>query len=147
MKELLDAGDLPKEEFDRLVKKFAESSPFYRTLGIEVLEMGDGAAKLEIKDIEHLRTPSVFLHGGAITSLADSAMAIAILSHNSKPRSFSTIELKTSFLAPVFEGPITAEARIVRSGKHIVFGQSDVLDKNGKLVAQVLLTFMYTDVE
>ncbi len=147
MKEPLDVENLTEEEFIRFAREFAESSPFYKTLDIKVLEMKDGTAKLRIEDIDHLRTPSVYLHGGAIASLADSAMAMAILSHNKRPRSFSTIELKVSYLAPVFDGPITAEARIVKSGKRVIFGESEVFDKDDRLIAQALLTFMYTDVE
>jgi len=142
-----NADNLTEEEFKKLVKEFAERSPFYSTLGIKVLEMKDGTAKLAIEDIEPLRTPNIYVHGGAIASLADSAMAIAILSLNKKPRGFATIDMNVSYFSTVQKGPLVAEARILKNGKRVIFGESEVLDGNEKLVAKVSLTFIYTDVD
>ena len=53
--------------------ELAESTPFYKHVGIKVVEAKDGFARLEVEFEHHLTHPFGYFHGGVIASLADSA--------------------------------------------------------------------------
>lgn len=141
----LDVKNMTKEEKLKLVKDVAEASPFYKTLGIKVVDMSDGIGRLEIDNLEPLRQPAGLVHGGALASLADSAMAVAILSLDQRPRQFATIEMKINYILPVSDGKVTAEAKVIRRGKRVIFGECNIFNSKNKLVAQALLTFIYLE--
>ncbi|HLY65298.1 MAG TPA: PaaI family thioesterase, partial [Chloroflexota bacterium] len=70
------------------------------------------------------------------------AMGIAYASTLSDEVGFTTIELKISFLRPVFTGRLLATGRVVKGGRSIGFLECDVTDETGKLVAQSSSTCM-----
>lgn len=51
-----------------------------------------------------------------------------------------TLEMKVSFLRPLFVGKATAEARILKWGKSTCFIEADLFDPDGKLVARASAT-------
>jgi uncharacterized protein (TIGR00369 family) len=85
--------------------------------GIELLEIGNGhsVARLELRP-EHL-APNEFLHAGTVITLADSCCGmgcIASLPENAV--GFTTIELKTNFLATAREGALVCRAEMAHGG-------------------------------
>ena len=79
--------------------------------------------------------------GGAIFSLADSAVAMALLGLVEKGERFMTVEMNINYVSPFREGNITAEARIVKKGSRIALGDVNVRDDQGGLVAKCLATY------
>ena len=51
-----------------------------------------------------------------------------------------TLEMKISFLRPLFPGPATVEARILKWGKSAAFMEAEALDPEGRLVAKATAT-------
>jgi 1,4-dihydroxy-2-naphthoyl-CoA hydrolase len=85
--------------------------------GIELLEIGSGhvEARLELRP-EHL-APNEFLHAGTVITLADSCAGMGCLA--SLPEDivgFTTIELKTNFLATAQEGALRCTATMAHGG-------------------------------
>jgi uncharacterized protein (TIGR00369 family) len=85
--------------------------------GIELLEIRNGhvEARLDLRP-EHL-APNEFLHAGTIITLADSCAGMGCLA--SLPESavgFTTIELKTNFLATAREGALRCVAVMAHGG-------------------------------
>ena len=75
------------------------------------------------------------VHGGAIASLIDGAIANAIESAMPEGDHVrATIELSLRFIAPA-DGEVRAEARVIKAGGRIAFGQAEVYDATGTLVA------------
>jgi len=114
--------------------------PVWELLGIEVVEIDDGYAKLVMPFHEKLTQPYGIVHGGAIFSPADSAVAIATTSITEPKRKMLTIEMKINFLAPVKKGMIKAEARVLRKGR-IIPAEVDITN-NGVLVAKAIATYI-----
>ncbi len=86
--------------------------------GVELLRIEHGATetRLELKE-EHL-APNDFLHAGTVITLADTSCGMGCLA--SLPEGavgFTTIELKTNFLATAREGALRCEARLVHGGR------------------------------
>jgi 1,4-dihydroxy-2-naphthoyl-CoA hydrolase len=85
--------------------------------GIELLEIRSGhvEARLELRP-EHL-APNEFLHAGTVITLADTCAGMGCLA--SLPESavgFTTIELKTNFLATAREGALRCRAEMAHGG-------------------------------
>jgi uncharacterized protein (TIGR00369 family) len=85
--------------------------------GIELIEIRNGLAeaRLELRP-EHL-APNEFLHAGTVTTLADSCCGMGCLA--SLPEhavGFTTIELKTNFLATAREGALRCRAEMAHGG-------------------------------
>ncbi len=104
-----------------------------RALGMEVLDVGPGRARLHMAVRPEMCNGHLICHGGMIFSLADSAFAFACNSHN---RVTLANNCSITFVAAAREGDIlVAEAverhRGTRSGVYDV----TVTDQTGKLVA------------
>lgn len=77
-----------------------------------------------------------YAHGGAIFSLADIAFGAAA---NDGSEHF-VVSLSTSieFLKPGLVGPIVAEAKVVRSGRHVQNYDVKIYDGNNELIARTI---------
>jgi len=94
-------------ELDRWV----DLAPFERTLGMRIESSGGGEAVLTMPFTVKLAQGKGLLHGGAITTLADTAAAMAIKTLLPEETHFATVEMTTRFLAPVRRGSVTARAK------------------------------------
>jgi len=126
----------------RRMREKLETNHFPRSLGIELDSIGAGRARLslEVKQ-QHLQLAGI-MHGGAIATLIDTAVAFAILGASEPDARFTTIEMKVNYLSAVREGRVTADAKLIRDGRRIVVAECDLFDSTGKLAAKGLLTYM-----
>ena len=111
--------------------------PFYRHLGIEVIEAVDGSALVRMPAQLHLGNARGDVHGGAIAALLDAALSSAARAASPPSTGVTTIQFSTHFLAPG-RGNLMARARTVRNGRTIVTAEGVVTDEAGDLVAQAL---------
>ena len=81
-------------------------------------------------------------HGGAVTSLIDSAVGIALVTMLGSRDLIATVELKVNFLAPAKLGLVKVIGRIIHKGKSIAVGEAEVKDPTGKLIAKGLVTYL-----
>jgi acyl-CoA thioesterase len=117
--------------------------PIWDLLGIEVVGMGGGYSKLIMPFSKKLTQPYGLVHGGAIFTLADSAVAVSIASLVKPEKKFVTIEMKINFMEPVKEGIIEARAVVLRRGR-IMPAEVDIIN-NGELVAKAITTYIILD--
>ena len=80
------------------------------------------------------------VHGGAIFTLADSAVAVSMASIAEPDSKFLTIEMKINFLEPVKEGNMEARARLLRRGR-VIPAEVDIFNE-GRLVAKAIATYI-----
>jgi uncharacterized protein (TIGR00369 family) len=81
------------------------------------------------------------VHGGVLAALADTAGGLATYMASPLGTRVSTVEMKMNFLDAVEAGSVTAEAVVVRIGRHIAVTDCDLRDNSGRLVAKALMTF------
>jgi acyl-CoA thioesterase len=121
-------------------------APFGRHLGIEPLEVGEGCARIRLPFCHEFTNPEGRLHGGAIATVADSAMAMAVGSVlGDAAGRHSTVRLEIKYKAPVTDGEIIAEATVTRRKERVFLGEAVVKDGNGQVVATATATFMVID--
>ena len=81
------------------------------------------------------------VHGGVLAALADTAGGLATYMASPLGTRVATVEMKINFLDAVEAGSVTAEAVVVRIGRHIAVTDCDLRDSSGRLVAKALMTF------
>jgi uncharacterized protein (TIGR00369 family) len=113
-----------------------EVPPIMSTLGMKLIHFGEGSATLALDVDGRFYNPMGTVHGGIMTDLADASMGIATITTLAEDESFSTLELKMNFLRPVFEGKITAQAKVLHRGKTIAMAECVVKNDHGKDVAR-----------
>jgi uncharacterized protein (TIGR00369 family) len=116
--------------------------PFLKLLGVQLQKMtdGEGVVSLSIEE-KHLNTWGT-VHGGALLTMADAAMAIAARAGDPDDRSVVTIELKNMFmLTPT--GKIRVVGKIVQRSVTMAFCEAKVYDENNKVCCMATGTFKY----
>jgi acyl-CoA thioesterase len=114
-------------------------------LGLRTVETGEGTATVEMTTTEDMTNHSGFVHGGMISTLADSAMGRSV--RTLKPgvvRSMS-FDLKLSFITAAKVGEtLRAKAHVIHAGRRTVVAECRVEGPDGKLVATASGTFAVT---
>ena len=111
---------------------------FIEELGIELVSYKKNSnVILKMEAVDKLLAPNGYIHGGAITSLADTATGIATFLNISKEQNFTTIELKTNFISAAKKRDILiCEAVLVHKGRTTQVWDANVQsEKNGKKLA------------
>jgi uncharacterized protein (TIGR00369 family) len=92
---------------------------------------------------EPLATIGDVVHGGAVTSLIDTAAMAASWSTREVPEKIrgTTVGLSVQFLAAARSRALAAEATVIRRGKSLCYCEVGVTDSDGQLVAKGLVTY------
>jgi uncharacterized protein (TIGR00369 family) len=88
----------------------------------------------------HLQVHGV-VHGGVLAALADTAGGLATYMAVPRGTRVATIEMKINYLEAVEGGSVTAEAVVVRIGRHVAVVDCDITDDAHRLVGKALMTF------
>jgi len=117
------------------LREWISMAPFEEYLGMRIVEAADGRAVLSMPFKVKLAQGAGLMHGGAITALADTAVAMAIKSLLPDGTNFVTTDISLKFHAPVRNGVAQAVARVTaREGKALK-GEAEVFTENGVKVA------------
>ena len=97
--------------------------PLAGAWGVEVLEAAGGAALVRLPFREVLLRPGNTVSGPALMGLADVAMWAALLSLTEGRDESVTSTMTVNFLRPLGARPVLAEARVLKRGRRMVFGE------------------------
>jgi len=137
--------------YDQLMKKDAPLpfklpgwialAPFEEYLGMSIVSAAAGASVLTMPfRVAHCQGMGL-MHGGAIVSLADTALAIAIKTILPEGTHFATIDLSLKFHAPVRWGLVTANARVTGTKERDTTGEVTIITEEGVNAATFGATF------
>src|SRR6476659_3903666 len=96
----MDAPGINDPQVNELREFIVGVVPYWQTLGLELVEVEPGRAVFEAVVSPQLMQNGV-LHGGVLASIADSACAVAAISHVFPANYATTINLQVSYLQPV----------------------------------------------
>ncbi len=113
-----------------------------KMLDMRLVEATHGSVAFEMEAGEKHNNPMGTVHGGVLTTLADSAMGLSVATMLDPGDSFTTLELKINFLRPVWKGLLRAAGRVTHAGKSVALVECDVHDAQGRLVAKATSTCM-----
>jgi uncharacterized protein (TIGR00369 family) len=117
--------------------------PVNRHLGFKLVAQGVGTAEVSMELREDFIQETGVVHGGILTTLADTACVYALMPELGPEQTMTSIELKLNFLRPVLteRGVVTALATKIQLGRTV--GVSDVeISQSGKPVARGLFTYL-----
>jgi uncharacterized protein (TIGR00369 family) len=136
--------ETPAADGAALARGWLENSPFVAHLGIRVDDMEPDHAVLSMPFSDSLPTMGDVVHGGAISSLIDTAAAAAAWSGAEVPQRprASTVGLTVNFLRPARGQGARADARVIRrGGSGLCVCEVKVTAQDGIEVATALVTY------
>jgi uncharacterized protein (TIGR00369 family) len=114
-----------------------------RLLDFRIVEIDEAMATLELEaDAQRHGNQQGTVHGGLLCELADAAIGTAHSTLMSEGESFTSIELRTTFLRPVWQSRLRAHAWVTHRGRAISHYQCDIVREDGKVVASVVSVIM-----
>jgi len=123
----------------------APSSRAWEWLGLTLVETGVGTATVEMTPTEDMANHSGFVHGGMISTLADSAMGRSLRTLTPGVVRAMSFDLKLNFISAAKIGEtLRATGRVVHAGRRTVVTECRVEGSGGKLVATASGTFSVT---
>ena len=108
--------------------------PLMQAWGVEVLEAADGRAVLRLPYAQQLLRPGGVISGPALMGVSDCAMWAALLSMTEGRDESLTSNLSISFLRRVPPRPVLAEARILKYGRSLAYGEVNLRSEGAEEV-------------
>ena len=119
---------------DQLHRRQADVLPGKFGLTVTRIDEGELDAQLEIAP--WMLAPNGFLHAASIILLADTAAGYACIAHLPEgSKNFTTLELKSNFLATAREGSMRTECRAEHLGRTTQVWAATVFGANDKKLA------------
>jgi len=121
------------------------ASPAWRWLGIKEVELGEGTATVEMTPVAEMANHAGFVHGGMISTLADSAMGRSLRTVKPGVARAMSFDLKLNFISAASVGEtLRATGRVVHAGRRTMVTECQVKTPGGRLVATASATFAVT---
>ncbi len=116
------------------LKKLANSEPVASFLGMRLLEISDGYARVSMKMSPEYMNFNGMIFGGMISAVADQAFAYAT---NSVITPNVASQFNIHFIASAGENDeLIAECRVIKSGRRVCISEMNVTNQDGKLIAK-----------
>jgi uncharacterized protein (TIGR00369 family) len=135
------AGTMLARLQDQIAGK-VQPPPIATLIGFRLVAVSPGAATVTMETGPQHANPMGTLHGGILCDVADAAMGIAYAANLAERESFTTLELKISFLKPVWSARLTAEGKVLKQGRTTGLVECRITDEKGSLVAHATSTCM-----
>ena len=114
-------------------------------LGLRLVETGEGTAVVEMTTTEDMANHSGFVHGGMISTLADSAMGRSVRTLVPGVTRAMSFDLKLNFINAAKVGEdLRASGHVIHAGRRTVVAECRVEGQDGRLVATASATFAVT---
>jgi uncharacterized protein (TIGR00369 family) len=101
-------------------------APWVQALGLQVEAFDGESVTLRLPRNPELSRVGDMLCGQAMMAAADTAMVLALINQFGAFRPCTTVQMNTSFLKPLSGQDALVQARIVRAGKTLAFGEIDI---------------------
>lgn len=130
-------------EIERLIRDRLAQSEFANWFGFRLVGVGDGESEIRMDVSTHHLNPGKIAHGGVFATLIDAAIGIAIRSRLPRGNEHVTVHLDVQYLKPAREGTtVIARGRSVHRGSRTGYGEADLHDDEGRLLAKGSATFL-----
>ncbi|MBA3594206.1 MAG: PaaI family thioesterase [Polaromonas sp.] len=117
-------------------------APWVQALGLKVEAFDGQGVTLRLPQNPALSRVGGTLCGQAMMAAADTAMVLALINHFGEFRPCTTVQMNSSFLKPLSKQDALIEARVIRAGKSLAFGEIDIRGADeGKSVSRATTTY------
>ncbi len=101
-------------------------APWVQALALRVEAFDAEGVTLRLPHSPELARVGGMLCGQAMMAAADTAMVLAFMSAAGAFRPCTTVQMNTTFLKPISGQDALVQARVLRSGKTLAFGEIDI---------------------
>jgi uncharacterized protein (TIGR00369 family) len=101
-------------------------APWVQALGLAVESFDTDSVTLRLPQDPQLSRVGGMLCGQAMMAAADTAMVLALINQHGSFRPCTTVQMNTSFLKPLSGQDALVQARVIRAGKSLAFGEIDI---------------------
>lgn len=115
---------------DELIREFVESMPSTSYLGIEVLELGRGEARLQMRNRPELTFNGTVVQGGIVATLADYAAVAACGTLLDEGWLMATTGAETHNLAAADGSTLIAVAEVIKPGRRLAVARAEVFSES-----------------
>ncbi len=145
----MSSGDTPAEpprlSDEEMLARFNNSKkrpPCSDTVGMKLTHVDQAkmTARYEFEGKPEFANPTGAIQGGFVCAMLDEAMSATAIIVSNVTMNAPTLEMKVSFLRPLFIGKAIAEARVLKWGKSTCFIEADLFNPAGELVAKASAT-------
>ena len=117
-------------------------APWVQALNLRVDGVDGDSVTLRLPQSDSLSRVGGMLCGQAMMAAADTAMVLALIRHFGEFRPCTTVQLNTSFLKPLSGQDALVQARVIRAGKSLAFGEIDIRGAtDGKSACRATTTY------
>jgi uncharacterized protein (TIGR00369 family) len=117
-------------------------APWVQALGLKVDGFDADSVTLRLPQNTQLSRVGGMLCGQAMMAAADTAMVLALINQFGQFKPCTTVQMNTSFLKPLSNQDALVQARVLRAGKSLAFGEIDVRGaEDGKSVSRATVTY------
>ena len=117
-------------------------APWVQALALKVESFDADSVTARLPQSGELSRVGGMLCGQAMMAAADTAMVLALINHFGEFKPCTTVQMNTSFLKPLSGQDALVQARVLRAGKSLAFGEIDIRGANdGKSVCRASVTY------
>lgn len=117
-------------------------APWVQELGLVVEAFDADSVTLRLPQDARLSRVGDMLCGQAMMAAADTAMVLALINLSGAFRPCTTVQMNTSFLKPLSGQDALVQARVLRAGKTLAFGEIDIRGaRDGKSACRATTTY------
>jgi uncharacterized protein (TIGR00369 family) len=117
-------------------------APWVQALGLRVESFDADSVTLRLPQDPQLSRVGGMLCGQAMMAAADTAMVLALINQFGEFRPCTTVQMNSSFLKPLSNQDALVQARVVRAGKSLAFGEIDIRGAtDGKSASRASVTY------
>lgn len=129
-------------EIEKIIRNRLEDNGFIKYNHINLIEVKENYAKMEVELTSESLNPNGTAHGGLIFGLADSAMGTAASTNG---RNVCTINSQIDYLKSGKGNKLVAEAEELKVGRTTAVYRCNIKDENNTLIATCTGTYFFLD--
>lgn len=132
-------------DFAGRVRRSFDQQSMMTTIGALLERVEPGSVDVAVPAAPHILQQHGFIHGGAVSTLADTACGFAALSLVRPGVGVLTVEFKMNMMAPATGTRLIARGRVVKAGRTLIVTQADIFaetDGSRRAIALMTATIM-----
>src|SRR5262245_59032245 len=124
------------------INQILAGSPFAAIYKFKLQSLGKGECILRMPFQESLERPGGIVAGWALMAVADVSTWLAIMTLIGKDSLTVTTDLNTKFLSSAIREEVECTARILKTGKGLIYGVAECRRCSGKLLTHHTVTYV-----
>ncbi|MFH0958921.1 MAG: PaaI family thioesterase [Pseudomonadota bacterium] len=130
-------------EYVSIVSEATSASPYFKLLNMRLIDFDLDSCRIEIEiDPKKHFQPFGNVHGGVYSSIIDAAAFWAVYGQVDENNGMTSVDLKLNYLSATNGTKLIAYGKKIKLGRTLGYGQANVTDENGKMLAHGTSTLM-----